>query len=139
MAPGKLAYPRAILFDLDGTLVDSIELIVRSFQHTTKEHLGTPLPRDQILPTIGLPLSVELERLAPGRGAALLATYRDYFHAHHDALATLFPGVEDLLVGLCACRGVPGFATGVVTSKARGSAARSLSLLRRPYIDLSVV
>src|SRR5690349_3699643 len=92
-----LPLPQAILFDLDGTLIDSIELIVRSFQHTTAAHLGAPLPRDEIIPTIGRSLSQELERIAPGRGMALLATYRTFMFANHDELVTVYPGVFELL------------------------------------------
>jgi pyrophosphatase PpaX len=115
--------PRAILFDLDGTLIDSIELIVRSFQHTTRTHLGAPLTREEIIPTIGRSLTGELERIAPGNGAALLATYRAFMFANHDAFVTVYPGVFELLAALHAW-GIP---TGIVTSKARISAAPSFA------------
>ncbi len=118
-----LPSPRALLFDLDGTLIDSIELIVRSFQHATEAHLGTPLAREEIIPTIGRSLAGELERIAPGNGAALLATYRTFMLAHHDAFVTVYPGVLDLLAAIHA-RGIP---MGIVTSKARLSAAPSFA------------
>jgi len=112
-----------ILFDLDGTLIDSIELIVRSFQHATAAHLGAPLSREEIIPTIGRSLAGELERIAPGNGAALLATYRTFMFANHDAFVTVYPGVFDLLAAIHA-RGIP---TGIVTSKTRISAAPSFA------------
>jgi pyrophosphatase PpaX len=115
--------PSAILFDLDGTLIDSIELIVRSFQHTTAEHLGAPLPREEIIPTIGRSLAAELERIAPGRGMTLLATYRTFMFANHDELVTVYPGVLELLRAVRA----RGIKTGIVTSKARISAAPSFA------------
>ncbi len=129
-----LPAPRAILFDLDGTLIDSIELIVRSFQHATETHLGVPLSREEIIPTIGRSLAAELERIAPGSGATLLATYRIYMLANHDAFVTVYPGIVDLLAALHAC----GLPTGIVTSKARISAAPSFArfLLDR---EMSVV
>lgn len=117
----ELRTPSAILFDLDGTLIDSIELIVRSFQYTTAEHLGAPLPREEIIPTIGRSLTKELERIAPGRGMALLATYRTFMFANHDELVTVYPGVLELLRAV-RTRGIK---TGIVTSKARISAAPS--------------
>lgn len=113
--------PRAILFDLDGTLIDSIELIVRSFQHATATHLGAPLPREEIIPTIGRSLAGELERIAPGNGAALLATYRTFMFANHDEFVTVYPGIFEMLAAI-RTRGIP---TGIVTSKARLSAAPS--------------
>ena len=112
-----------ILFDLDGTLIDSIELIVRSFQHATATHCGTPLPREEIIPTIGRSLAGELERIAPGNGAALLATYRAFMFANHDEFVTVYPGILDMLAAIHA-RGIP---TGIVTSKARTSAAPSFA------------
>lgn len=117
----ELRTPNCILFDLDGTLIDSIELIVRSFQHATATHLGAPLPREEIIPTIGRSLAGELERIAPGSGAALLATYRTFMFANHDEFVTVYPGIFALLAALHA-RGIP---TGIVTSKARISAAPS--------------
>jgi pyrophosphatase PpaX len=130
----ELRTPNCILFDLDGTLIDSIELIVRSFQHATAVHLGTPLTREEIIPTIGRSLAGELERIAPGSGAALLATYRTFMFANHDEFVTVYPGIFDLLAALHA-RGLP---TGIVTSKARISAAPSFArfLLDR---EMSVV
>jgi len=132
--PSLLPLPRAILFDLDGTLIDSIELIVRSFQHATATHCGTPLPREEILPTIGRSLAGELERIAPGNGAALLATYRTFMFANHDALVTVYPGIFAMLAAIHA----RGILTGIVTSKARLSAAPSFErfLLDR---EMSVV
>ncbi|MHB8647533.1 MAG: HAD family hydrolase [Thermomicrobiales bacterium] len=129
-----LPTPRAILFDLDGTLIDSIELIVRSFQHATATHCGTPLAREEILPTIGRSLAGALERIAPGNGAALLATYRAFMLANHDELVTVYPGVLEMLAAIHA-RGIP---SGIVTSKARHSAAPSFArfLLDR---EMSVV
>jgi len=115
---------RAVLFDLDGTLIDSIELIVRSFQHATAAFLGEPLPREYILPTIGTSLVDELERVAPGQGAELLAAYRAYLRTHHDSLVTVYPGVHDLLAGVQAL----GLPMGIVTSKSRISAAPSFAL-----------
>ncbi len=115
--------PSAILFDLDGTLIDSIELIVRSFQHATTMHMGTPLPREKIIPTIGRSLAGELERIAPGNGAALLATYRTFMFANHDEFVTVYPGIFAMLAAIHA-RGIP---TGIVTSKARLSAAPSFA------------
>jgi pyrophosphatase PpaX len=115
--------PAAVLFDLDGTLIDSIELIVRSFEHATGAHLPTPLGRDVILPTIGLSLVDTLERIAPGKGADLLLTYRAFMHAHHDALIAGYAGVAEMLDSLKG----RGLLSGIVTSKALSSAAPSLA------------
>jgi pyrophosphatase PpaX len=114
----------SVLFDLDGTLIDSVELIVRSFGHATTTHLGRVLDRTAIVRTIGLPLERTMEELAPGRGAALVATYREYMRAHHDTLVGLFPGVAELLAALRA----RGYRLGIVTSKGRPAAGLAFAL-----------
>ena len=105
----------AVLFDLDGTLLDSIELIVRAFQHTTLLHLGEPAARARIVPTIGRSLLAVLDELAPGRSAELLPTYDQFVRDYHDELAVLTPGAEPVLAELRT----RGYALGIVTSKRR--------------------
>jgi len=115
--------PRVVLFDLDGTLVDSVELIVRCFQHTTAYHLGAPLERTTIVATIGRPLRACLEEIAPGRGEALYATYREFNNAQHDLLIQPIAGMLSVLPVL---RGW-GYPLGVVTSKTRVGAEAALA------------
>ncbi len=113
-----------VLFDLDGTLVDSIELIVACFSHTCRAHLGTVPSREWIVTTIGRSLEAVLEELAPGRAAALLETYREHNTSHHSRLMRPFPAALDVVRRLHA-RGLP---LGVVTSKRRVGALRDLEL-----------
>ncbi|MGQ9881275.1 MAG: HAD family hydrolase [Armatimonadota bacterium] len=47
---------RCALFDIDGTLVDTVELIVRALDYTFRKHLGVQISRDELRRTIGLPL-----------------------------------------------------------------------------------
>ena len=48
--------PGTVLFDLDGTLIDSIDLIIDSYLHTFASHDMVPLSREQIVQGIGTPL-----------------------------------------------------------------------------------
>ena len=104
---------RAILFDLDGTLIDTMDLIVACWQHATTVHCGAPVPRERVLPTIGLPLVPALEEYAPGLGDALYATYSEHNQTWHDRLARLVPGTVEMLTTLQQA-GIP---LGLVTSK----------------------
>jgi pyrophosphatase PpaX len=117
-----LFFPDAVLFDLDGTLIDSIGLIVGAFQHATATHLGAPTDRDEILRIIGRSLIGVLEEVAPGRGPELLTTYRAFCFEHHDSRVTLYDGAAAMLdsVKQAGCR------VGLVTSKSRASAEPSL-------------
>ena len=125
----------AVLFDLDGTLIDSVELIVRAFERATRAHLGAAPPRAAIVATIGRPLAVVLEELAPGRGAALLATYRAYVRAHHDALVRPFPGAVETLRELRA----RGYRLGIVTAKGRAQAELAFRLCAlEPLVDVTI-
>jgi len=113
-----------VLFDLDGTLVDSIDLIVACFAHTYHTHLGATLSREAIVATIGRPLIEALEDTAPGRGSELFATYSAYNEVHHDVLMRPYPAAREGARALRA-RGLP---LGIVTSKRRAGALRALRL-----------
>ncbi|MCS7208777.1 MAG: HAD family hydrolase, partial [Fimbriimonadales bacterium] len=54
---------RALLFDVDGTLIDTVDLIVKALDYTYRKHLGIALPREEIRRLIGLPLSVQMRYL----------------------------------------------------------------------------
>ena len=126
---------QAILFDLDGTLVDSLDLIVACWQHTTEAHLGYRIPRETVLPTVGRPLLNCLDELNPGQGEAMLATYRAYNAIHHDTLIRLPDGTHTLLQALRA----NGLKTGLVTAKGLSIAQMALDRFDLgPLLDVLV-
>src|SRR5687768_9095766 len=116
-----------VLFDLDGTLIDSLRLILDSYHHTLAQH-GLPARTDaDWLRGVGTPLTVQLAewRDQPGTIEAMIATYREYNLKHHDRMVTVYPG------GLDAIREIKtaGVQTGLVTSKNRQGALRGLTLV----------
>ena len=128
MVPPKLASGVALttfLFDLDGTLIDSIELILRSYRHTLRTHRGEAPADDVWMEGLGTPLWVQFRRFSedPAEIEAMIATYRAYNLAHHDALVRPYDGVVEAVWGLKR-RGRP---LGLVTSKMRSGAARGLA------------
>ncbi len=105
------------LFDLDGTLIDSIELIMSSFRHTMQAHLGRIPPESEWRAGFGIPLRPQLARYArdADQVAAMVATYRAHQRAHHDRLVAPYGGITDV-VGTLAEQGAR---LGIVTSKNR--------------------
>lgn len=117
---------RAVLFDLDGTLADTIDLILRSFRHTMRHHLGEVPPDDEWLATIGRPLRDTLGEFArhPEQKMEMLKTYVAFQREVHDELVRPYPGALELLDHLRSAE-VP---MAVVTSKGREIAHRTLSV-----------
>ena len=117
---------RAVLFDLDGTLIDSTELILESYAHTYRAH-GRVMTREQIEADLGLPLNDTLARYFHSDDLkAATATYLDHFLARHDDDVRNMAGVVDLVRRLRA----GGLRLAVVTSKFRETAKRGLALCR---------
>ena len=118
---------RTYLFDLDGTLLDSIDLILTSFHHTSRVHLGRELPDAYWLAGVGTPLRTALRKVASSEAEAeaMLETYRDFNLEHHDRMAKPYPGVVDLVRRLHR----DGAKLALVTSKLSIGAVRGLQLL----------
>jgi pyrophosphatase PpaX len=119
---------RTVLFDLDGTLIDSVRLILDSYHHTLSAHGLPPRTDEDWLEGVGTPLTVQLAewRDDPARLEALIATYREYNLKHHDRMVTVYPGVVEAVRAIREA----GAATGLVTSKNRLGALRGLTLAR---------
>src|SRR5437870_3411053 len=123
---------KAILFDLDGTLINSIDHIVACWQHTVRACLSREISRDEIMPTLGRALLECFEEIAPGRSMEMRDVYRAHQVQTHDTMITLFPGTRGTLERL---REV-GFALGVVTSKGLTVATEGLNLFGlMPFFD----
>jgi pyrophosphatase PpaX len=123
-ATRRLAQTRAVLFDLDGTLLDTIALILSSFQHATTTVLGEPLPDDVLLRNVGVPLAVQMAEFDPERAEELLAVYRAHNGEHHDRLVEAYPGVAEVVAAIDDA----GMPMAVVTSKSRHLAERGLTI-----------
>lgn len=118
------ARPIAILFDLDGTLIDSIELILGSMRHAFAK-CRRPVPSDaEWLTGVGTPLPSMFRKyvMQDTEVAELIAAYREHQLVHHDALVRCYDEVADTLE-ILAHRGHP---MAVVTSKSDALARRGL-------------
>lgn len=119
---------KGVLYDNDGTLVDTHDLILASMRHTTKQVLGRGFPDETLMKGVGTPLSSQMLEFAEGDEALaeeMLRVYREHNHAHHDDEISLFPGVE---CGLRRLREA-GFGQGVVTAKLHALAQHGLEIV----------
>jgi pyrophosphatase PpaX len=118
---------QTVLFDLDGTLIDSIRLILDSYHHTLSRHNLPARTDEDWLRGVGTPLSVQFSewRESPEMLEAMIATYREYNLKHHDTMVTVYPGVLEAIREIKAA----GLQTGLVTSKNRPGALRGLKLV----------
>lgn len=116
-----------VLFDLDGTLIDSVDLIIDSYQHTFRTHGLRAHSREEILAGIGTPLRTVFGALGASAEemATWIATYREFNLAHHDARVRAYPGAVEMVRALHA----GGRRLGLVTSKNRAGALRGLALV----------
>jgi pyrophosphatase PpaX len=116
----------AYLFDLDGTLIDSVALILQSFHHTRERHFGDRLPDAYYLETLGTPLRDSFAKMAasPEILEALVRTYVEFNLEHHDSMVRPYEGVVAMIEALAK----RGARIALVTSKLGATAARGLSV-----------
>lgn len=114
----------AVLFDLDGTLIDTYQLILESFRHATKQVLGRNIPDEQLMAKVGQPLSTQMWDWTDDEDVhnELLSSYRAFNHAMHDDHVAAFSGIPQLMQTLHQQR----IHLGVVTSKLHWLAQRGL-------------
>lgn len=125
-----------ILFDLDGTLVDTNELILQSFEHALGHYFPGQYTRQDVLPYMGEPLVQQFSRFAePELVMQLVEVYRKHNVENHDLLVTIFPQVKEVLTELKNS----GHKLAVVTNKMRLTAEMGLRLFElEPLIDVLV-
>lgn len=124
-----------ILFDLDGTLINTNKLIIDSFKYTYKTCLGLEVCEEDILKCFGEPLKVTLSRYSEEKADELLNTYIEYNEIRHDDTVTIFDGIPELLSELVE----QGCTLALVTAKRRKGALMGLELFDiRKYFDVIV-
>lgn len=121
-----MALPKLVIFDWDGTLVDSIEPILLGFELAYSRY-GHPCPTpEEVRATIGLPLAAAFEALTPGLPSATMTTlYRDYWFSAERAPSPWAEGAHEFLEWL---RG-EGVTLAVATGKSREGVDHELEAL----------
>jgi pyrophosphatase PpaX len=128
-----MRYP-VVLFDLDGTLIDSGPIILASMRHAAQEVLGVEVDEVKMRAAIGGPgLVAQMRELDPDRVEELVAAYREHNEPLHEQLQAF-----DGLVGLLPLLRERGHRLGIVTAKRRATV--ELAFARFPELrDLTDV
>ena len=117
----------AILFDLDGTLIDSIELILGAARHAFVGFVGHAPSDEEWRAGIGRPLQAVLREFAPddAEAARLFGRYRAYQLEHHDRLVRPYGGIVDVVRALADV----GHPMALVMSKSDWMAEKAMVLV----------
>jgi pyrophosphatase PpaX len=124
-----------VLFDLDGTLIDSGAMILASFRHATRTVLERDIADEVLLAHVGgSSLRDQMHTIDPERVDELVHCYREHNEALHDGLCC-FPGILDVLDALRA----EGRRLGIVTAKRRVTVDLAFARVPLgPYFDAIV-
>ena len=124
-----------VLFDLDGTVIDSGAIILASMRHAAKEVLGAEPPDEELMAAVGGPgLEAQMHALAPDRVEELVSVYRAHNEPLHEGLACC-AGIDDLLVRLKD----EGRRLGIVTAKRRKTVALAFDQIPLEHLFETVV
>jgi haloacid dehalogenase superfamily, subfamily IA, variant 3 with third motif having DD or ED/haloacid dehalogenase superfamily, subfamily IA, variant 1 with third motif having Dx(3-4)D or Dx(3-4)E len=118
---------KGLLFDADGTLIDTQDIILTSMRRTVCDLYGYDCTDAQLMQGVGTPLLDQMAVFASGdmaKAEAMVADYREHNDSIHDAGIKSFLGVSEALAQLRAA----GYRMGVVTSKRHMMAERGLEL-----------
>jgi pyrophosphatase PpaX len=114
----------SVVFDLDGTLIDTIPLIVASHRHAVQTVLGRDLSDAELRAGIGRPLPEQMRAIDADHAEALYHAFRAFNHANTAEYLAWFDGIDVLLERLAA----DGVRLAIATSKSRDAVDLAFSL-----------
>lgn len=124
-----------ILFDLDGTLIDTNELIISTYLHTLEKYYPGKYTREDVLPFLGPTLHEVFGAMNPERVEEMVLHYRTYNLANHDTLVKEFVGVMETIETLKK----KGYKLAIVTTKREDVAFKGLRLMKLdPFFDVMI-
>jgi phosphoglycolate phosphatase-like HAD superfamily hydrolase len=116
---------RGIIFDLDGTLADTMEVCLRAFHETLQHYVGRTLTLQELFTLFGPSEEGILRSLLPNYGVEAYRYYLTCYERSHDVCTRPFPGVEELMDHLRFL----GLRIAIVTGKSAETAEISMRIL----------
>ena len=132
--PGVIRFP-VVLFDLDGTVIDSGGIILASMRHATREVLGQEFADEELMQAVGGPgLEAQFAVFGPDDVDELVRVYRAHNAPLHDELEA-FAGMDEVLRRLHD----EGRRLGVVTAKRRSTVALAFASVPLAHLFETIV
>lgn len=124
-----------LLFDLDGTLINTNELIISSFLHTLNHYFPEQYKREDVYPFMGPTLFETFSSIDAERTEEMITHYREFNLENHDMLVTEFDGVFETIRTLKE----NNFKLAIVSTKLRDTVIKGLKLTNLyPFFDTIV-
>ena len=111
-----------VMFDFDGTLMSTNDLIIKSFQHTYRTLLGAEKPIEEITNNFGEPLNVTMKKQFGDMAEEAIHIYRSFHFDRFEELVEIFPGMDMVVKKLKKM----GYKTALVTSRLRKTTLQGL-------------
>ncbi len=124
-----------LLFDLDGTLINTNELIIASFMHTLEKFYPGNYKREHVIPFMGPTLTESFSTVDANRVDELITEYRRFNVEMHDEFVEEYETVYETIETLHD----QGYKIGIVTTKARNVVEMGLSFSRlKQFFDVVI-
>lgn len=125
-----------VLLDFDGTVMNTNDVIIQSWQHTFRTLENREEEVEKIIKTFGEPLAVTMKKLFPDVPTEkAIQIYRSYHYDNFGELISLFPGMKELLQTLKQ----EGYKLGLVTSRLKGTTMQGLEKYEiKDYFDVVI-
>ena len=124
-----------ILFDLDGTLINSNDVIIKCLRETTKKYVKRDLSNEELNSILGKPLKEQFSLIHNEFVEEMVKCYRELYKKHRDDLTKEFEGIKEMLDKLKEM----GYTMGIVTSKGTSGIEHALTKFNmHKYFDVTI-